>query len=55
MKNRTEKNIETLAREAVDHMDMGTLCEFAQEHLEEYYSKLPREEFNKEWNLVFGK
>jgi len=54
MKNMTQKNIETLASRSVDNMDLDALCMFAQEHLEEHYSKLSRKEFNEEWDFVIG-
>jgi len=54
MKNKTQKNIEKLARTCVDHMDMDSLCEFVQDHLEKYYSSISREEFNEEWDLLIG-
>lgn len=54
MKNRTKSNIAKLTDEAMNQMDVEALCQFAVEHLTDYYSKLSREEFNVEWNLVLG-
>ena len=54
MKNNTEENREKLAMEAVDQMDIKTMCGIIREQLETYYDTLSSEDFNNEWEQVFG-
>jgi len=54
MKRNTKNNVEKLSIEAVDQMDMETMCEMVKNQLEIYYGNLSNKEFNKEWKQVFG-
>lgn len=54
MKRSTKKNIEKLAAEAVNQMDLDTVCEMVKDLLESNYESLSGKEFNEEWEQVFG-
>ena len=51
---KTEKNIEKLAKEAVNQMDMDILIEYAEGSMEVHYKKLSDEDFTEAWTQVFG-
>jgi len=54
MKYKTDKNIELLAREAVEQMDMDTVIEIVRDQLEYQYNGMSTKEFNEVWLEVFG-
>ena len=54
MVEKNEKNIEKLAEEILNEMDMETLLDFAKEHIINGIKEISTEEFNEEWNFVFN-
>jgi len=46
------RQIEELAKDVVDDMDMDTLIEYARDQMIEYFSSL--KEFDKEWDAYYG-
>ena len=54
MKRKTEKNIENLAKEAYDQMDLDNVEEIIRDQLEYQYAGMTSKEFNEVWEQVFG-
>jgi hypothetical protein len=54
MKRNTKKNAEKLAAEAINQMDLDALYDAVRDQLETYYGTLSNEDFNAEWEQIFG-
>ena len=54
MAEKTQENIEKLARACVDGWDLNDTVEFAVNQIEENLSNSEGEEFDHLWNDIFG-
>lgn len=50
---KTQKNINKLAQQVVDDLDLDTLLQWAYEHHQEYYENMTSREFQEEWKATF--
>jgi len=50
---KTQENINKLAQEAVDQLDLNDLLQWAYERHQSYYESMTEEEFTEAWNETF--
>jgi hypothetical protein len=54
MKYKTDKNVELLAKEAYNQMDLDAVEEMVRDQLEYQFDSMSTKEFNEVWSEIFG-